>query len=156
MVLDDLDIAILKILEDDARVSYRKIAQKLNVSVGTIHNRISKLHENEIIKGFLLELNERKLNYKLKTVISLVITGIKIDEILKKISNYPHVTNVYNISGSVSAIVICRFQKMKQIRDFTTFLNEEKDVLKVETNIVLNVYKEDTHHLLSFDSTPEK
>ena len=92
MALDELDIDILKVLENDARISYRKISEELNISVGTVHNRIEKLKEQNIIKGYLLQLNEQKLKYKLKAVISLEITGSKIREILEKISLLPQVT----------------------------------------------------------------
>ncbi|MBN2155696.1 MAG: Lrp/AsnC family transcriptional regulator [Candidatus Lokiarchaeota archaeon] len=145
---------ILKVLERDARISYRKISQELDISVGTVHNRILKLKENGIIQGYLLALNENKLNFKLKAVISLEITGTKIREIMEKLSKYPEVTNAYSISGNISAILICRFQKMKDIRNFTNLLNGEEDIQKVETNIVLDIYKEDLHHLLSSEIFP--
>lgn len=151
-MLDELDIAILKELEQDARISYRKISERLNISVGTVHNRIQKLVEEGIIGGYLLSLDEQKLNYSLKAVISLVITGPKIREILVKLSKHPRVTNAYSISGNVSAVIICRFKKMKEFQEFSTQLNEEEDIRTVDSNIVLEVYKEDLYHLLSSES----
>ncbi|MHA1110474.1 MAG: Lrp/AsnC family transcriptional regulator [Promethearchaeota archaeon] len=149
MTLDDLDTEILKVLENDARISYRSISKKLEISVGTVHNRIAKLKEQGIIKGYLLHLNDQKLNYTLKVVISLNIKGTKLRDILSKLSEYPQVTNVYSISGSVSAVLMCRFQHMNDFRDFTNLLNEEESIRQMDTNIVLDVYKEDLHHLLS-------
>jgi DNA-binding Lrp family transcriptional regulator len=156
MTLDELDRDILKVLENDARISYRSISDKLNISVGTVHNRISKLKDENIIKGYLLDLNERKLGYFLKAVISLKIKGTELRKILKKISNYPQITNVYSISGSVSAIIMCRFQSMKDFRTFTEILNQEEAIHQMETNIILDVIKEDLHHLLSSSKRQEK
>ncbi len=117
--------------------------------MGTVHNRIDKLKKQEIIKGYLLHLDDQKLNYTLKAVISLIIKGTKLKDILSKFSKFPQVTSVYSISGSVSAVMICRFQNMEDFRDFTNILNEEESIRQMETNIVLDVYKEDFHHLLS-------
>lgn len=155
MTLDDLDTEILRILENDARISYRSISENLDISVGTVHNRIAKLKEQGIIKGYLLHLDDLKLNYTLKAVISLIIKGKKLRDILTKLSTYPQVTNVYSISGSVSAVLICRFQNMDDFRDFTNILNEEESIRQLDTNIVLDVYKEDLHHLLSTTDTLE-
>ena len=149
MTIDELDAEILKVLEQDARISYRSISKKLFISVGTVHNRIAKLKAQGIIKGYLLDLNEQKLNYTLKVVISLIIKGTKLREILEKLSLYPQVTNVYSISGSVSALLMCRFQNIADFRDFTNILHEEESIRQMETNIVMDVYKEDLHHLFS-------
>lgn len=40
--LDDIDVSILKIINEDVRTSYRQISRSLDVSVGTVHNRIDK------------------------------------------------------------------------------------------------------------------
>ncbi|GAG91636.1 unnamed protein product [marine sediment metagenome] len=64
-VLDDIDKEILKILQENAKTSYRVIQDKLNISIGTIHNRIAKLEKNGIIEGYTLKLNNEKLGYKL-------------------------------------------------------------------------------------------
>jgi Lrp/AsnC family leucine-responsive transcriptional regulator len=148
-LLDELDIDILKELENNARISYRKISENCKISVGTVHNRIQKLNEDGIIHGYLLDLDERKLAYQLKAVIFLVITGTKIKAMMKKLSTYPQVTNAYSISGNISAVIICRFKEMKEFQEFTNILNEEEDIHTVDSNIVLDIFKEDMHHLLS-------
>jgi len=49
--LDDIDKNIIRILQEDARTSYREIQDSLGISIGTIHNRISKLRDYGIIEG---------------------------------------------------------------------------------------------------------
>ena len=50
--LDDIDVEILKIINDDVRTSYRQISRDLEVSVGTIHNRIDKMVKTGVIRKF--------------------------------------------------------------------------------------------------------
>ena len=50
--LDDTDINILKIINEDVRTSYRQISRSLDVSVGTVHNRIDKMVKSGVIKKF--------------------------------------------------------------------------------------------------------
>ena len=50
--LDDIDVSILKIINEDVRTSYRQISRSLDVSVGTVHNRIDKMVKSGVIKKF--------------------------------------------------------------------------------------------------------
>ncbi|MEM2728554.1 MAG: AsnC family transcriptional regulator, partial [Candidatus Bathyarchaeia archaeon] len=40
--LDDLDLQIVRLLQEDSRISYNKIADKLRISVGTAYNRVKR------------------------------------------------------------------------------------------------------------------
>lgn len=44
--IDDIDRKIISLFNEDGRMSYRKIAKRLDVSIGTIHNRMEKLTKN--------------------------------------------------------------------------------------------------------------
>ena len=52
--LDETDIKILKIINDDVRISYRQISRDLGISVGTVHNRIDKMLKSGVIEKFKL------------------------------------------------------------------------------------------------------
>lgn len=148
--LDDLDIYILKIMEKDARTSYRKIADQLNISVGTVYNRLEKLKKNEIIKpqGFLVNLNEEKLGFALKFVILVRIDGHHTEEVLNNFKKLPQITNIYHILGEMSAVLICRFREMSEVQKFVKRVMETPHVLKTTSNTVLKTYKENQHHLI--------
>jgi len=149
--LDELSISILRILEENARISYRKIAEKLKISVGTVHNRIFKLQKLGIIKpdGFLLNLDEQKLGFNLKFVILVQIDGKHTEEVMNIFKSYPEVINAYHILGEMSAILICRFQKMEEVQEFIRRINKLPYVLKTTSNMILKIYKEDPMHLIN-------
>ena len=50
--MDEIDSVILKKLMDKARVTYRELAEMIDLSVSTIHKRIKALVDDEIIEGF--------------------------------------------------------------------------------------------------------
>ncbi|WP_297090747.1 Lrp/AsnC family transcriptional regulator [Thermococcus sp.] len=56
--LDDLDRAILRILKEDARLTISEIADRLNRPESTIHFRIKKLQERNIIDKYTIVLGE--------------------------------------------------------------------------------------------------
>ena len=139
--LDEIDEEIIKILQENAKTSNREIQDKLNISIGTIHNRISKLEENKIIEGYTLKLNNEKLGYKLTFLIRINIDGKHTQEILDEISSKPEVCSVFHTTGEQSAALICRFKEAQDVHNFIRELNEKEYVTKTNSNMVLKEYK---------------
>ncbi|MFX1259767.1 MAG: Lrp/AsnC family transcriptional regulator [Promethearchaeota archaeon] len=139
--LDEIDKNILGILQDDARKSYREIQNQLGISIGTIHNRISKLKNRQIIEGYTLKLNNVKLGYKLTFLIRIQIDGKHTEEILSEIKKKPEVCSVFHTTGEQSAALICRFKESEDVHKFIRVLNENKYILRTVSNMVLKEYK---------------
>ncbi len=139
--LDDIDRNILRILQDDARTSYREIQDRLGISIGTIHNRISKLRDNGIIEGYTLRLNNVKLGYKLSFLIRINCDGKFTEEILNDISLKPEVCSVFHTTGEQSAALICRFKSSEDVHAFIRELNEREKVTRTNSNMILKEYK---------------
>ncbi|TET59195.1 MAG: Lrp/AsnC family transcriptional regulator [Promethearchaeota archaeon] len=146
--LDEIDEEIIKILQENAKTSYREIKDKLNISIGTIHNRISKLEENKIIEGYTLKLNNEKLGYKLTFLIRINIDGKHTQEILEEITRKPEVCSVFHTTGEQSAALICRFKEAQDVHNFIRELNEKEFITKTNSNMVLKEYKNSSIILL--------
>jgi len=139
--LDEIDKQILRILQKDARTSYREIQEQLGISIGTIHNRISKLKENGIIEGYTLRLNNVKLGYKLTFLIRINIDGKHTEELLMDLKKIPEVCSIFHTTGEQSAALICRFQESDQVHDFIRTLNSREYIIRTVSNMVLKEYK---------------
>jgi Lrp/AsnC family transcriptional regulator for asnA, asnC and gidA len=139
--LDDIDKNIIRILQEDARTSYREIQDRLGISIGTIHNRISKLKDNGIIEGYTLRLNNVKLGYKLSFLIRINCNGKFTEEILTDIAHKPEVCSVFHTTGEQSAALICRFKSSEDVHDFIRELNERENITRTNSNMILKEYK---------------
>jgi DNA-binding Lrp family transcriptional regulator len=139
--LDEIDKQILRILQANARTSYREIQDSLGISIGTIHNRISKLKESGIIEGYTLRLNNEKLGYKLSFLIRINVNGKFTEEILSEIANIPEVCSVFHTTGEQSAALICRFRESEDVHEFIRELNSKEYVTRTNSNMILKEYK---------------
>jgi len=140
-VLDEIDRNILRILQENARTSYREIQDKLGISIGTIHNRISKLKKNGVIEGYTLRLNNEKLGYKLTFLIRINCDGKFTEEILNKIKDIPEVCSVFHTTGEQSAALICRFKESEDVHNFIRELNKKEYITRTNSNMILKEYK---------------
>ncbi|TFF98982.1 MAG: Lrp/AsnC family transcriptional regulator, partial [Promethearchaeota archaeon] len=125
--------------------SYREIQDQLGISIGTIHNRISKLKEKSIIEGYTLKLNNIKLGYKLTFLIRIHVDGKHTEEILNEIGEKPEVCSVFHTTGEQSAALICRFRESEDVHNFVRELNEKEFVTRTVSNMVLKEYKNSSY-----------
>ncbi len=143
MEIDDTDIIILKELQEDFTTSYRDIAKKLNLSVGTVHNRVKKLKEIGVIKSFAAVLDAEKLGFELTAVLLMQVEGGDIIDVERTIAKSKSVVAVYDTTGEFDIIAIAKFRSRDELNSFI------KETLKIEaikrtvTSIALNVVKEE-------------
>ncbi len=142
-VLDELDIKILKILQEDARQSSREIAKKLNVATGTIYSRIKKLTESEIIKGYTAIIEPTLVGFDLTVVTLMRIEPGYLIDVEKEVAKLSNVCAVYDITGEFDAVFIARFRNRATLNHFIKSVLNIPHLRGMVTSVVLNVVKEE-------------
>jgi DNA-binding Lrp family transcriptional regulator len=141
--LDDLDIRILSILSEDARISYREVAKKLDVASGTIYNRIRKMTDNGIIQGYIPLLDYSKLGYDLTVLILIQVEGEHLTNVEEMLAKPSEVLAVYDITGEFDVAVVARFKNTKSMNAFIKSTLQIPYIRRTVTNVVLNIVKEE-------------
>jgi Lrp/AsnC family transcriptional regulator for asnA, asnC and gidA len=141
--VDEIDRKIINLFQEDGRMSYRKIAKELDISIGTVHNRIDKLTKNGIIKKFTPVIDHEKLGYALTTVIGVRVKGGVLKNWEDRTAYHKNVLCVYDVTGEFDAILIARFKDTQELDQFVKGLLKEPDVQRTYTQTVLNIVKED-------------
>jgi len=139
--MDEVDVKILEQLNENARQSYREIARKLNVSLTTISNRIKKLEDEKIIERYIPLINQEKIGYDLTAVINVKISHGKLIEVQEKISKDNHVSGVFDITGDWDSLIIAHFKDRRDLNGFIKGVLALENVEKTNTQIVLNIVK---------------
>src|SRR5436309_12747548 len=97
--IDDLDVRILRLLNADARKSFREIAKAVDASLSTVSNRIRKLEQEGIITGYAPILAESRLGYDVLAVVGVKIHKEKLLHVQRTIAKDDHITHVTNVTG---------------------------------------------------------
>jgi DNA-binding Lrp family transcriptional regulator len=142
MMAESLDLEILKSLQKDPRASYRDIARKLGVAVGTVHARINKLQEHKVIRGFTVDLDYSKLGYGLTALIQMRVKGKHLRDVESRISHIKNVCVVYDVTGDFDVAVIAKFLSSSSMDQFIKEVLSMDYVERTSTSIVLNNLKE--------------
>ena len=147
-VLDELDMRILRLLNADARKSFRDIAKAVDASISTISNRVRRLEEEGIISGYAPILDESKLGFDVLSVVGVKIHKGKLLEVQRRIAKDDRVTHVYDVTGEWDSIVVVRLKNTKELDAFIKRLGSMDHVENTYTQVVLNVVKEERRVLL--------
>ena len=141
--LDDLDIKILSLLSEDARKSCRELAERLNVASGTVYNRVRKMTETGVIKGYIPLLDHSKLGYGLMALIMVQVDGQHLTDVEEQLAKSAEVMAVYDITGEFDVAVLARFKSQASMNSFIKDTLKIPSIQRTVTNVILNVVKED-------------
>jgi len=141
--IDEIDIAILKEVQNDSKTSYRDIAKRLELSVGTVHNREKKMMDLGVIRSFAAVLDPEKLGFDLTAVILLQVEGMHIVDVEKAISKSRSVIAVYDTTGDYDIVTVAKFRTREELNVFIKETLKMPYVKRSVTSIALNVVKED-------------
>jgi Lrp/AsnC family transcriptional regulator for asnA, asnC and gidA len=141
--IDDVDRKILAELQKDGRASFRDLAEKIEVSEGTVYNRVSKLMDIGAIKKFIADIDYTKLGYGVSVLIGLVTEGGKLPEIERQATESPNVNAVYDVTGEYDAVVIAQFRNTAELNEYVKKLLGVEGVKRTNTMLVLNTLKEE-------------
>jgi len=140
---DDIDRKVIRILNKNARRSFREIAREIGVSVTSIIHRVKKFEGSGVIKGYIPVVDMDYFGIKMIAIIALRISQGKLLETQKNIAKDSRVAAVYDITGEWDSIVIGYFRDRADLNDFIKNLLASKYVDRSVTHIVLNVVKEE-------------
>ena len=96
-VVDSVDINLMRILEEDSRTPWSRIARRLGVSETTVYLRVRKLIELGILEGFTVKINTAKLGLTSTTYILLKIRGDSLEAFKKAIERDNHIVEAYEV-----------------------------------------------------------
>jgi len=144
--MDEIDKEILYLLQEDDKIQYQKIAEKLNIGPSTVHYRIKKLMKKGIIKKFSAIIDPEKVGYTTIAVLGLNVDPLKMDEIAKKLTIYDEVQVVTTSSGDHDIILQITARDGKHL---WRFINENIKTIdgvdkKIHVSSFLDIYKNTT------------
>lgn len=150
-VPDKKDLAILKLLQQNARYTVKEIASQVHLSTTPVHERIKRLEETGIIRQYATLLDPAKINKALTVIcyVSLKQHGKQSgSKFINQILSLPEVTECFSISGEFDFMLKIVCADMNEYYDFhVNILSEIENVGHVQSVFVMGVIK-DTHQLI--------
>lgn len=138
MVLDELDLKLLHLLKENARMPYSKLARELGISESAVRKRISRLVKTGIIKKMTIEYDLR--NEVRAIVLVKTQPPIPVPEVSKNIKKIVGIDTVYEVTGEYDIVAILRAPGVDMINKFIDDIRSIRGVVSTYTMIVLRTW----------------
>ncbi len=144
--LDDIDIQILRILQKNAKLTTKELAEKVNLTPTPVFERLKRLERQDYIKRYTAILNPEKLGQGLLVFCKVKLTQINheiADLFMRRVQRIPEVTECYNTSGQYDYLLKVRTRDMKAYQEFVlNKLGTIENVGAIESTFVMSEVKQ--------------
>ncbi|MEL7658498.1 MAG: Lrp/AsnC family transcriptional regulator [Bacillota bacterium] len=123
MKIDEIDVRILHELQTDSRISIRELSKRVNLSPPSVTERVRRLEDNNIIEGYTIRLNKKKLGFVIDCIVEVTIKDGQHEKFKNFIKNYKHSEWCYRIAGSACFIVKLSVPSLDNIEQFIDALS---------------------------------
>jgi DNA-binding Lrp family transcriptional regulator len=141
-MVEGTDLKILELLMQDARLSFRRLAKRLGISVATVATHVGRLEKAGVIEGYWAKLNYEKLGYNFPVIIEVKVAHGRLFDVERKIAQDPHVHMVIDHTGGTDTTILARFHDREELDRFVKRVQSYSFVERTETKLVLNVIKD--------------
>ena len=144
MPIDDIDKAIIEMLQEDGRMSFSEIAKKVDPpkTEVTIRRRVRRLQKEKIIQRFTVVLDPLKMGKQISAIVKVKAQMKQASKIAEEVKKYDEVTEAYFLDGACGVMLKVTVDDLADLKSFLeNRLGKVPGVGEVETCIVLETVK---------------
>ena len=144
--LDKIDLKILRILQENAKITNLQLSGEIGLSPAPTLERVKKLETAKLIQGYYTQVNEEALGIGIKAVIQITLARQlenAISNFKKEINKIPEIMECYQVTGNADYILIVL---LKDVRDFENLISQRlskvEEIGQMQTMVILSKIKD--------------
>ena len=141
-MIDDKDQKILDILMVSAREPASSISEKIGISVPTVIDRIKKLQDSGIIKGFTTIIDSKKIGLDVSAIITIISeSSLKYNLFIESAKKEKDIDKCFTTTGNGSHVLLVNTKNTESLEKLLRNIQQWPGVSRTETQIILTSYK---------------
>ena len=141
--LDDIDLGILSILQDNCRTSLTKIGEQVGLSSPSVLERVKKLEDGGLIRGYHAILDARRLGMDITAFIGVYVSHPRlIDRFELEVQGIEDVLECHHVTGAYTLLLKVKTANTSSLEALISRLRSIEGVDKTETMVVLSTKTE--------------
>jgi len=139
--VDDTDQRLIALLRQDARTSVATLAAKLNVSRGTVTNRITRLEDTGVIVGYTVRLRPDAQPNDIRAWMGIAVEGNTTRAVIASLLGEPGVATLHDTNGRWDLLAELRAANLAELSKVLERIRLVKGISNTETSIHLETYR---------------
>jgi len=135
------EIELIKLLMEDGREAYVKIAKHFGVSETAIRKRVRALIEKGVIKKFTIEVNPKKIGFEIQALIGIDTQPEHFISVLDELKSRNDVVHLYSASGDHMILIEMWFKNSEALSSFIQSMESREEITRVCPAIILEQLK---------------
>jgi Lrp/AsnC family leucine-responsive transcriptional regulator len=144
LYLDKIDLGILRLMQENARISNADIARELNMAPSAVLERVKKLEQKQVILQYTTRLNPIALQQKLLAFVFIkAADGLGSIDTADQLARLPEVQEVHHVAGEDCYLVKIRTNdSLSLVHLMRNSFSKIPNIISTRTTIVLETLKE--------------
>ncbi|MBI2183484.1 MAG: winged helix-turn-helix transcriptional regulator [Thaumarchaeota archaeon] len=144
LALDRIDMAILRLLSENGRLSFRQVARQISVSTPTVESRVRKMTDAGIIRKFTLLLDSDKLDGGVAALLNIRVNLDRLDSAVSSLSLQDEVRSLFVTTGGSNLTVRVTLPNSRSLQEFlSSKIASLEGTTLVSSQIVTTVVKDE-------------
>jgi Lrp/AsnC family transcriptional regulator, leucine-responsive regulatory protein len=136
--MEDLDRRIVDLLAKDGRISYTDLGKTLGMSTSAVHQRVRRLEQRGVVKGYTAKVDHRALGRQITAFISITpIDPAAPDDIPDRLREIPAIEECHSVAGDENYILKVRVETPTALEDLISQVRGSAHV-STRTTVVLS------------------
>lgn len=140
MKLDRIDRQILEALQNNARLSNKELAAKVNLAPSSCLERVRRLTQERVIRGFHAAVDPAALGIELQAMIAVRLqqhSRKSFEDFRKYMEQLPQVIQLFYVAGGDDFLIHVAVRNTEALRDFALdHVTQRKEVEHMETALI--------------------
>lgn len=147
-MVDDVDKAILNILQQEGRISNVELAQRVNLSPPAVHSRLKRLEQNGYIRQYVALLDREQMGYDMLCFINVSLQLHQrehVENFKQRMLEMPQVLECHHLTGEYDyllKVVVCNRKELEQF--VVNQITPIPGIARIHTSLVLSEIKSTT------------
>lgn len=137
--MDTIDLSIVELLRNNARLSYAELARQVGLSAPAVHERVGKLEAAGIIRAYRADVEPESIGLGVTALIGIVQdSGGDTDDVLAAFRDMPEIESCYFMAGVESFLLKARVGTIAELEQLIVRLNRTAGVASTRTGVALS------------------
>ncbi|MBP5749410.1 MAG: Lrp/AsnC family transcriptional regulator [Firmicutes bacterium] len=142
MALDTIDVRILEVLQDNARVSISELSKQVNLSLSAVSERLKKLENSNIIEQYTTVLNPSAMEKDLSAIMMISMEDPSdTAEFTRLVQEQNEILECHYITGTYDYVLKITTKNMSTLETLMNKIKSIKSIKHTETNVIFSTIK---------------
>jgi DNA-binding Lrp family transcriptional regulator len=139
--MDDIDRKLIGLLRDNARAPVAKLAKALQVSRGTVQNRLTKLERDGTIAGYTVRLLPQLDEQRIVALMMIAVEGTRQEAVLRTLRGDPAISTLHTTNGRWDLVAEIRADSLQTFDQVLSRVRLVDGISGTETSLLLSTHK---------------